>query len=88
MPSPKKKDKTRDLKDKLFRKPIPVWEKLSEQEKKQVFGFAEEYRDFLNQCRTERLVVKYFVEQALKSGFRDMDSRQTPRSETVSSYER
>ncbi|MGO9116021.1 MAG: aminopeptidase [Desulfomonilaceae bacterium] len=73
MPSTKKKEKTRELKDKLFRKSIPVWEKLSEQERKQVFGFTKEYRDFLNQCRTERLVVKHFVEQALKSGFRDME---------------
>jgi aspartyl aminopeptidase len=73
MPSAKNKEKTRELKDKLFRKPIPVWEKLSQRERKQVFGFTKEYRDFLNQCRTERLVIRYFVEQALKSGFRDMD---------------
>ena len=55
MPSPKKNDKTRDLKEKLFRKPVPAWDKLSKQEKKQVFTFAGEYRDFLNRCRTERL---------------------------------
>jgi aspartyl aminopeptidase len=75
MPSPKKNDKTRDLKEKLFRKPVPVWDKLSGNEKKQVFKFAEEYRDFLNRRRTERAAVKYFVEHASKAGFTDIDSR-------------
>ena len=75
MPSPKKNDKTRDLKEKLFRKPIPAWDKLSKQEKKQAFTFAREYRDFLNHCRTERAAVKYFVEQASKTGFSEIDSR-------------
>ena len=75
MPSPKKNDKTRDLKEKLFRKPIPAWDRLSKQEKKQAFGFAREYRDFLNRCRTERAAVKYFVEQASKTGFSEIDSR-------------
>ena len=75
MPSPKKNDKTRDLKEKLFRKPVPVWDKLSGHEKKQVFTFAGEYRDFLNRCRTERSAIKYFVEHASQTGFSDIDSR-------------
>ncbi len=75
MPSPKKSDRTRDLKEKLFRKPVPAWDKLSGHEKKQVFTFAGEYRDFLNRCRTERAAVKYFVEHASKTGFSDIDSR-------------
>jgi aspartyl aminopeptidase len=75
MPSPKKKKNTRDLKEKLFRKLVPVWDKLSGHEKKQVVTFAGEYKDFLNRCRTERAAVKYFVERASQSGFSDIDSR-------------
>ena len=73
--APRKAIETRDLKEKLFRKPVPAWDKLSGHEKKQVFTFAGEYRDFLNRCRTERAAVKYFVEHASKTGFSDIDRR-------------
>ncbi len=66
--------KNRELKAKLFRQPSPAWDKISQQERKQAFAFAAEYRDFLNRRRTERLVVNYFVEQALKTGFKNIDN--------------
>ncbi len=46
-----------------------VWEKYTAEENKLVFDFAEEYRDFLSNCKTERECVNYFEEQALKAGF-------------------
>ena len=80
MPNTRISDRTRDLKAKLFRSQVRVWDKLSQKEKGQVLSFAEGYLDFLNRCRTERMVVRHFVERASKAGFHDVDNRRRPSS--------
>lgn len=40
-----------------------AWNHYSEEEKKKVFEFAEEYRKFISACKTERECVHTFVEQ-------------------------
>lgn len=46
-----------------------AWDAYPEQKKKEVFDFAEEYRIFLSENKTERECVKTFVEAAKKAGF-------------------
>ena len=39
-----------------------AWKKYSDEDKKNVFTFAEEYRTFISECKTERECVKKAVE--------------------------
>ena len=50
-----------------------AWKKYSEEEKKQVFAFADEYKEFLSVCKTERECVSWFVTEAKKHGFKDLE---------------
>ncbi|MCS7245026.1 MAG: aminopeptidase [candidate division WOR-3 bacterium] len=48
-----------------------IWKKVSSQEKEQIYNFAEEYKRFLNLCKTEREVVNYITSVALENGYKD-----------------
>ena len=49
-----------------------AWNHYSEEEKKKVFEFAEEYRKFISACKTERECVRTFVERAEAAGYLDI----------------
>lgn len=49
-----------------------AWNHYSEEEKKKVFEFAEEYRRFISACKTERECVRTFVERAEAVGYLDI----------------
>ncbi len=49
-----------------------TWEHYSDEEKGKVFSFAEEYRQFISECKTERECVDSFTELAKAAGFIDM----------------
>ncbi len=49
-----------------------AWNHHSEEEKKKVFEFAEEYRKFISACKTERECVRTFVERAEAAGYLDI----------------
>mgnify|MGYP000926386304 FL=1 len=49
-----------------------AWNHYSEEEKKKVFEFAEEYRQFISACKTERECVRTFVERAEAAGYLDI----------------
>ena len=52
-----------------------AWEKYPEGKKRnEVFDFAEEYRKFLSDCKTERECVTYFAQKAEKAGFVNLDT--------------
>ena len=50
-----------------------AWKKYTEEDKKKVFEFAEEYRQFLSGCKTERECVTALVADAEKNGYRDLN---------------
>jgi len=50
-----------------------AWDKYPEDKRKPVFDFAENYRKFLSECKTERECVDYFVKRAQEAGFRDLN---------------
>lgn len=50
-----------------------AWEKYPEGEKRdEVYRFAEEYRRFISDCKTERECVMALAEKAQKAGFSDL----------------
>lgn len=51
-----------------------AWDKYPEGAKrKKVMKFAEDYRKFLSKCKTERECTSYFIDEAEKAGFKDLD---------------
>lgn len=62
----------KDLEKKLIRQKKNAWEVWDEKITKQAFAFAEEYKKFLNQAKTEREAVAASVELAKQAGFKDM----------------
>lgn len=60
------------LKEKLFNNRKNGWEGLSEEEKREVFKFADEYMFYLNQSKTEKEIVATSKEILLKNNFKDL----------------
>lgn len=51
-----------------------AWQKYTaEKDKKKVFKFAEDYRTFLSNCKTERECIDFFVAEAEKAGYVDLN---------------
>lgn len=48
------------------------WEIWSEEEKKKVFAFAEKYKGFLNEAKTEREAVQAGIKIVKKNGFKNL----------------
>lgn len=49
-----------------------AWDFYSEKEREDVFAFAEEYRRFLSDCKTERECISDFTARAKAAGFVDI----------------
>ena len=51
-----------------------AWLKYTaEEDKKKVFDFAERYKKFISDCKTERECAKEFYEKALADGYKDLE---------------
>ncbi len=50
-----------------------AWEKYDKKSMKKVMDFAEGYRKFISDCKTERESVDAIIEMAKKDGFKDLD---------------
>ena len=46
-----------------------VWLKYTEAEKKKAFAFADEYKEFLSNSKTEREVTEYIINDIEKNGY-------------------
>lgn len=62
------------LKDSLFNKKESISKKIDDETYKMSFDFSETYKKFLNECKTERECVDFFVNLASSSGFVKYDS--------------
>ena len=50
-----------------------AWKKYSKKkDMKKVMDFAEDYRRFISENKTERECVSYFVARAKKEGYKDL----------------
>ncbi len=57
--------------DKLSRKPVLIWDKMTAAQEKKVFKFAKDYKEFLDFARTERKAVDYISRAAGEKGFKE-----------------
>ena len=67
---------TKDLKERLFKDRKTGWEKLSDDELKNIFGFADEYMYYLNSSKTEKEIIKNSKEILIKNGFQDISEKE------------
>ena len=71
-------DKTegQKLKEELFNSQKTGWEGMTEEMKKAIFKFAEEYMDYLNSSKTEKEIVRNSKEIFIKNGFVDLKEKE------------
>ncbi len=50
-----------------------AWDKYNAADVKKVFKFADEYKDFISSCKTERECVRRIVSLAQKDGYKDLN---------------
>ena len=50
-----------------------AWKKYPKGKSEAVFAFAEEYKKFISDCKTERECVTELIAQAEKAGFEDLE---------------
>ncbi len=67
-------EETQQLKTKLFHEGARLWDKFSPDEKQEAFEYCKGYLTFLNEARTERRAVRYFIDKAETAGFRELES--------------
>ncbi len=70
---PENSRNAKQLAEKLFLEPVRVWDKLSSDEKTEAFQYASRYIEFLNEARTERRAVDYFLRGAAAGKFVALD---------------
>ena len=63
----------KELFDELSYKRENAYEKMSDAEKKDMLGLCDEYREFLDEGKTERECVAKAIEMAEKEGFVNID---------------
>ena len=68
---------TKELKEMLFIKRKNGLLKISEETQKAAFDFAEGYKDYLNNSKTERRAVTTSIEIAKAKGFKELDPKAT-----------
>lgn len=64
----------------LFSNHCDGYEKITENDKKSMYDFCENYKDFLNKCKTERECAFYFEEEAKKEGFKELSEYKSLKS--------
>ena len=67
-------ENTENLKDKLFNKKENGWEKISAEEKENIFSFCKGYMDFLNKSKIEREFIANAKIVADQNGFKDINT--------------
>ncbi len=59
----------KEIEKRLGYKKVDAWTKITQEEKEKVYQFAEDYKDFMAKCKTEREIAEKIVEMAEKNGF-------------------
>ena len=69
MTEKKKNDASKKLEEKLLYRPKPVWDKIDENQRKELFSLADDYKAFLGTAKTERLAVRDIIRRSEERGF-------------------
>lgn len=68
----KEKSEAKKLEEELFNKKESGWKKATDEDKKLIFKFSDEYIDFLNRSKTEREFVTSAKEILDSNGYKDI----------------
>jgi len=68
--------KKESLEKKLAKKSESMWLTLKKNEMRRAMKFAEDYKRFLKEVKTERESVEYFLKIAKRKGFRELGNYQ------------
>jgi len=82
----KKESKYKDLAEQIGYKKKNVWDDLSPAERDKIFDFCQGYKNFLNDCKTERETVKNVIRAAGENGFTDLEQGKNPRGKYYYNY--
>ena len=66
-------EKKSDLQEKLSFSPKDAWEEAEEDTIEKIMDFSENYKEYLNESKTERNAVKKTIEIVEKHGFKSID---------------
>ncbi len=72
MATDQKKTKNQKLQEKLFIKKESAWLDLKPEEQKKIFSFADGYKKFIKNSKTERLCISNMVSLLEENGFKDI----------------
>ncbi len=70
----KEKTEGKRLEEELFNKKKSGWERTTDEDKKIIFKFSDEYMEFLNRSKTEREFVKSAKEVLDRNGYKDINT--------------
>ena len=70
MSQEERKSKTKELEETLLYKPSSLWDHYEASDIEDAYAFNEDYKQFLNQGKTEREVVKVSVSMLEEAGFK------------------
>ncbi len=62
------------MENKLFYKKHFIWENLNNDEKKDIFAIGNDYRNFMDASKTERLSIKEIIRRAEANGFINIEN--------------
>jgi len=72
-----KRSEYEELEKKITYSSKNIWLEIDDKTKKDIFNFSDEYKQFLDYSRTERLTVKWTLEHVKKIGFEDLNTRKS-----------
>ena len=73
MATKKKNDSVKDLKEKLFNTQKNAWNGITKAENSEIFKLNDDYKTFLDECKTEREAVSFIGKVALKQGYKPIE---------------
>jgi len=65
--------KTDELRKKLSYSRKNFWNEASAKEQKVALNFSDGYKDFLDECKTERESIDYYVNELAKQGYKEIE---------------
>ena len=77
------KTQLKKIKKTILKKETLVFDQLVKKQKEESFKFCENYKDFLNQSKTERKAAGQIVQAAEAEGFVDINTLATKKSKTI-----
>ncbi|OHD54496.1 MAG: aminopeptidase [Spirochaetes bacterium GWF1_51_8] len=72
-----------EVKSKFVYERTSSWKNISDSGRKKIEHFADDYKGFMNHCKTERLCVRYLEKDARKLGFKDISEAKPEPGERI-----